>query len=38
VDTSLEPPEDAAEDEANAFPVGNTYNAGPRSVVVLVAR
>ncbi len=38
VDTSLEPPNDAAEDEASAFAVGNTYNAGPRSVVVLVAR
>jgi isoamylase len=39
VDTTLAPPEDAAEPGAEAgLPSGRTYVAGPRSVVVLVAR
>jgi isoamylase len=39
VDTTLGPPEDALEPGAEkALPSGRTYAAGPRSVVVLVAR
>jgi isoamylase len=39
VDTALGPPEDALEPGAERpLPAGRTYTAGPRSVVVLVAR
>jgi isoamylase len=37
LDTTLAPPEDIVTDLSDAAPVGETYEVGPRSVVVLVA-